>query len=90
MTEAIAAFEARLEMIASFNPPFWSDAEFGAEVGRRFEYYDGFVFELMAIHTPDRPVVSGGRYDGLIARLSGARQSASAIGAAVRADRLLA
>lgn len=90
MTEAIAAFEARLEMIARFNPPFWSDAEFGAEVGRRFEYYDGFVFELMAIHTPDRPVVSGGRYDGLIARLSGARQSASAIGAAVRADRLLA
>ncbi|RYD91469.1 MAG: ATP phosphoribosyltransferase regulatory subunit, partial [Sphingomonadales bacterium] len=53
-----------------------------------FEYYDGFVFELSRENAADRPIVSGGRYDGLISRLSGGKRQASAIGAALRADRL--
>ncbi len=83
---ALDAFRQRLERIAKLAPPFWSDAVFSAEVGRRFEYYDGFVFELA--HDFERPIVSGGRYDGLITRLSGGERQASAIGAALRVDRL--
>lgn len=83
---ALGAFRQRLDRIAKLAPPFWSDAVFSAEVGRRFEYYDGFVFELA--HDFERPIVSGGRYDGLITRLSGGERQASAIGAALRVDRL--
>lgn len=85
---ALQNFRNRLEIIARLKPPFWNDATFSAEAGRRFEYYDGFVFELARDPAFDRPVVSGGRYDGLIARLSSGRRSASAIGAALRVDRL--
>jgi ATP phosphoribosyltransferase regulatory subunit len=86
---ALDVFEERLALIAKLKPPFWSDAEFSAEAGRRFEYYDGFVFELGRVDALDRPIVSGGRYDGLISRLSGGSHTASAIGAALRADRLV-
>jgi ATP phosphoribosyltransferase regulatory subunit len=85
---ALDAYAERLALIARLKPPFWSDAVFSGEAGRRFEYYDGFVFELAREGASDRPIVSGGRYDGLIARLSGCAKSASAIGAALRADRL--
>lgn len=59
--------------------------EFEAAYGRTsLEYYDGFVFGLYA---PDRPglppVVSGGRYDALTARL-GAGRSIPAVGGVVR------
>jgi ATP phosphoribosyltransferase regulatory subunit len=85
---ALDVFRRRLERIEALNPPFWKDASFNAEAGRRFEYYDGFVFELARDPGFERPIVSGGRYDGLISRLSGGRRRASAIGAALRADRL--
>lgn len=81
---ALAALSQRLDLLRS--APFWGKARFSAEAGRRFEYYDGFVFELAA--TADRPIASGGRYDGLIAKLSGGKLAAPAIGAALRADRL--
>lgn len=89
LSGALEAYEERLALIARLKPPFWSDAVFSAEAGRRFEYYDGFVFEVARAGAEDRPIVSGGRYDGLISRLSGGSHSASAIGAGVRADRLL-
>jgi ATP phosphoribosyltransferase regulatory subunit len=85
---ALDAFRRRLERIDVLKPPFWKDAVFSAEAGRRFEYYDGFVFELARDSAFERPIVSGGRYDGLISRLSGGQRKASAIGAALRADRL--
>jgi ATP phosphoribosyltransferase regulatory subunit len=88
LTPVLDAFAARLDHITKFNPPFWDKAVFSAEVGRRFEYYDGFVFELARDAAFQRPIVSGGRYDGLITRLSGGQRMASAIGAALRADRL--
>lgn len=81
-------YTERLSAIAKLRPPFWADAEFSAEVGRRFEYYDGVVFELTLPSAGDRPVLSGGRYDGLIPRLSAGARDASAIGAALRVDRL--
>lgn len=85
---ALETFNERMALIAKLKPPFWSDAVFSAEAGRRFEYYDGFVFELAHPGAGDRPIVSGGRYDGLIARLSAGAVEASGIGAAIRADRL--
>jgi ATP phosphoribosyltransferase regulatory subunit len=88
LTAALDVFARRLDLIARLNPPFWNTAVFSAEVGRRFEYYDGFVFELARDPAFERPIVSGGRYDGLITRLSGGQRTASAIGAALRADRL--
>jgi ATP phosphoribosyltransferase regulatory subunit len=86
--DALEVFRNRLDMIARLKPPFCSEAVFSAEAGRRFEYYDGFVFELARDPAYERPIVSGGRYDGLIGRLSGGKRKASAIGAALRVDRL--
>ena len=86
--EPAAGIAERLTLVAKLKPPFWSEAVFSAQAGRRFEYYDGFVFELARDGAADRPIVSGGRYDGLISRLSGGTREASAIGAALRADRL--
>ena len=88
IAEALDAFAERLTLVSKLKPPFWSEAVFSAQAGRRFEYYDGFVFELARDGAADRPIVSGGRYDGLISRLSGGTREASAIGAALRADRL--
>jgi ATP phosphoribosyltransferase regulatory subunit len=85
---ALQTFRNRLEMIARLKPPFWNEAVFSAEAGRRFEYYDGFVFELARDPAYERPIISGGRYDGLISRLSAGKRQASAIGAALRVDRL--
>lgn len=85
---ALDNYRERMALIAKLRPPFWNDAVFSAEAGRRFEYYDGFVFELARGEEADRPIVSGGRYDGLITRLSAGEIAASGIGAAIRADRL--
>lgn len=85
---ALEVYARRVDLIARLKPPYWKTAIFSAEAGRRFEYYDGFVFELALDDSFERPVVSGGRYDRLIARLSGGAREASAIGAALRVDRL--
>jgi ATP phosphoribosyltransferase regulatory subunit len=48
------------------------------------------VFEVLADGlAPTQPVAAGGRYDGLIAGLSGARVSATGIGGVVRPDRMV-
>ncbi len=88
LSGVLAVYRERLAQIDRLKPPFWFDAVFSAEAGRRFEYYDGFVFELSREGAGDRPIVSGGRYDSLIPRLSAGTREASAIGAALRADRL--
>lgn len=85
---ALDAYAHRLNLIDGLKPPYWSAALFSAEAGRRFEYYDGFVFELALDPGFERPIVSGGRYDRLVARLSSGARQASAIGAGLRADRL--
>lgn len=85
---ALEGFRERMALIAKLRPPFWNDAIFSAEAGRRFEYYDGFVFELAHVKESERPILSGGRYDGLITRLSAGQVVASGMGAAIRADRL--
>jgi ATP phosphoribosyltransferase regulatory subunit len=84
----LEAFEARLARLNALAPPFWKTARFFAATGRRFEYYDGFVFDLVRPDLPDLPIAAGGRYDGLVARLSQGRRQITAIGASIRLDRL--
>ena len=86
---ALDAFDARLGFIAARGLDV-SSLVFAANFGRNLDYYTGFVFEA---HRPDgepgRPVVGGGRYDGLLRRL-GAAQDIPAVGAAIWCDRLFA
>ena len=89
LSKALDAFDARLGFIAARGLEV-SSLVFAANFGRNLDYYTGFVFEA---HRPDgetgRPVVGGGRYDGLLRRL-GAAQDIPAVGAAIWCDRLLA
>jgi ATP phosphoribosyltransferase regulatory subunit len=64
--------------------------QFTAHFGRNMEYYTGFVFELWG-RDKEGPVqvAGGGRYDTLLESL-GAKQPVSAIGCAIRTERLLA
>ena len=57
---------------------------FSPALGHAFDYYDGLTFEVLSKALgADRPVASGGRYDGLLARLGGSAD-ASAVGCMVR------
>ena len=89
LSAALDAFDARLGFIAARGLDV-SSLVFAANFGRNLDYYTGFVFEA---HRPDgepgRPVVGGGRYDGLLRRL-GAAQDIPAVGAAIWCDRLFA
>jgi ATP phosphoribosyltransferase regulatory subunit len=87
---ALGAFAARAERIAALVPPARRTATFRAGFGRRFTYYDGFVFEVLADGlAPAQPVAAGGRYDGLLADLSAGRVGATGIGGVVRPDRMI-
>lgn len=87
---AIAAFSARAETLLAQVPQAEKTARFRTGFGRRFTYYDGFVFEVLADGlSPAQPVAAGGRYDGLIANLSGGRFAANGIGGVVRPDRMV-
>lgn len=60
---------------------------FSTAFGRGFDYYTGFVFEITDPSRSGDPLVSGGRYDGLLTRL-GAAEPIPAIGFAVWIERL--
>ncbi|CAH1669077.1 ATP phosphoribosyltransferase regulatory subunit [Chelatococcus asaccharovorans] len=61
---------------------------FAADFARNLDYYTGLIFEA---HDPSRPetkpIVGGGRYDGLLSHL-GARAPIPAVGFAIWLDRL--
>lgn len=66
-------------------------ARFATRFGRRFTYYDGFVFEIAVdadAGAVKRTIAAGGRYDALLADLSGGDVSATAIGGVVIPHRL--
>ena len=85
----LAAMDARLAMIASLGLDL-SRVRFTAHFGRNMEYYTGFVFELWSEDTMGRvQIAGGGRYDTLLNML-GAKDDISAIGLAIRTERLLA
>ncbi len=88
LSEALADMDARITRLghAGINAP---QALFGAQTGRRFEYYTGFVFELsVGEDIIPAPIAGGGRYDRLLGAL-GAAQETSAVGAAIYTERLL-
>ncbi len=63
--------------------------QFAASFGRRFTYYDGFLFEIRGTGAPAlAPLAAGGRYDRLIADLSDGKADVTAIGGVVRPDRV--
>src|ERR1700748_3109479 len=85
----LAAMDARLKTIASLGLDL-SRVRFTAHFGRNMEYYTGFVFELYS-RDAEGPlqIAGGGRYDTLMESL-GADYPVSAIGCAIRTERLLA
>jgi ATP phosphoribosyltransferase regulatory subunit len=85
----LAAMDARMAALKSLGlEP--GQVRFAAHFGRNMEYYTGLVFELWA-RDPEGPVqiAGGGRYDTLLETL-GAKQPVSAVGCAIRTERVLA
>jgi ATP phosphoribosyltransferase regulatory subunit len=85
----LAAMDARLATLSALGVDP-ARVQFTAHFGRNMEYYTGFVFELWA-RDKEGPVqvAGGGRYDTLLETL-GAKAPVSAIGCAIRTERLLA
>lgn len=89
LDKMLEAISVRMTRIAETSPQFLSKARFGVSFGRRFTYYDGFVFEIARDEaSASRPFGAGGRYDHLLSDLSQGKVSATAIGGVVRPDRL--
>ncbi|KCZ52964.1 ATP phosphoribosyltransferase regulatory subunit [Hyphomonas pacifica] len=88
--EAIDRVARRMELICELLPDVKAICGFRSGFGRRFTYYDGFLFETLGANLTDRqPIATGGRYDGLVAGLSKGRAHATAIGSVIRPDRVL-
>jgi ATP phosphoribosyltransferase regulatory subunit len=89
ITPALERLEARLDALNRIG----IDAEelpFDASFGRNLEYYDGFVFEILAEGRDDLPpLAGGGRYDAMTARL-GAARPVPAVGGMIRPEAALA
>ena len=85
---ALARFDERLKLAAQEGVDL-ADAPFSGGFGRQFEYYTGFVFEILSpLIGEDEPLAGGGRYDRLIEAI-GARRPTVAVGSAIHTDRLL-
>lgn len=88
----LGRFRQRTEKLISDAPSgFTTDAKFATRFGRRFTYYDGFVFEV-GMDDQDggiaRPFLAGGRYDSLLADLSGGDVDQTALGGILIPHRL--
>jgi ATP phosphoribosyltransferase regulatory subunit len=88
MEKPLAAMEARLAALKTLGVDPAS-VRFVAHFGRNLEYYTGFVFEFWS-RDASGPVeiAGGGRYDTLLESL-GAPRGTTAIGCAIRSERLL-
>jgi ATP phosphoribosyltransferase regulatory subunit len=84
MVKPLAAMAERLHALKAMGVPP-EKVRFVAHFGRNLEYYTGFVFELW---TRAGEVAGGGRYDTLLESL-GAPRGTTAIGCAIRTERLL-
>ena len=86
MAPALDLFESRNGFLAARGIDL-KRVRFSTSFGRGFDYYTGFVFELTDPARTGDPLVAGGRYDGLLARL-GSTQATPAVGFAVWIERL--
>ena len=85
---ALSDWDARLAALGDIPP---GRMRFAPALGHAFDYYDGLTFEVRSEALgADRPVASGGRYDGLLARLGGGSASGRAVGLVVRPWRAFA
>lgn len=90
MTPALAPALDRFESRTGFLEARGIDVKrvrFSTAFGRGFDYYTGLVFELTDPKRTGDPLVAGGRYDDLLARL-GAPNPIPAVGFAVWIERL--
>ena len=88
LSAALDAFDERLGFLAARGLDV-SSMSFSARFARDLDYYTGFVFEAHdPARTDGRPVVGGGRYDGLV-RALGAGADIPAVGAAIWCERLI-
>ncbi|MCS0503051.1 ATP phosphoribosyltransferase regulatory subunit [Ancylobacter mangrovi] len=85
LASALDSFESRTNFIAAQGVAP-ERLRFAAAFGRPLDYYSGMVFELHE-NGAGAPLVAGGRYDGLLARL-GAPDPVPAVGFAVWLGRL--
>jgi len=85
----LAAMDKRLATLKSLGVDL-TKVQFTAHFGRNMEYYTGFVFELWA-RDKEGPVqiAGGGRYDSMMEML-GSKKPVSAVGCALRTERILA
>ena len=84
-------FSERTQRLLALNSAFTRTAHFATRFGRRFTYYDGFVFEIAASTDEadmQRPFVAGGRYDSLLSDLSQGDVEATALGGIIIPHRL--
>ena len=88
LAPALDLFESRNGFLAARGIDL-KRVRFSTGFGRGFDYYTGFVFELTDPSRTGDPLVAGGRYDGLLARL-GATEPIAAVGFAVWIERLAA
>jgi ATP phosphoribosyltransferase regulatory subunit len=85
MEQPLAAMESRLSALRALGlDP--ASVRFVAHFGRNLEYYTGFVFEFWSRDGVE--LAGGGRYDTLMESL-GAPRGTTAIGCAIRSERLL-
>jgi ATP phosphoribosyltransferase regulatory subunit len=88
LNPALDLFESRTGFLAARGIDL-KRVHFSTSFGRGFDYYTGFVFELTDPARIGDPLVAGGRYDGLLARLGSSEQT-PAVGFAVWIERLAA
>jgi ATP phosphoribosyltransferase regulatory subunit len=85
LAAALDLFETRTGFLAARGVDVRT-VKFSTAFGRGFDYYTGFVFELHDARGKS-PLVAGGRYDALLARL-GAREAIPAVGFAASIEEL--
>jgi ATP phosphoribosyltransferase regulatory subunit len=87
LSAALDRFDARLGFMAARGLDV-AGFTFSTRFARDLEYYTGFVFEAFDRDGPHKkPIVGGGRYDGLLKSL-GSAGDVGAVGAAIWIDRL--
>ena len=86
LAQALDLFESRAGFLAAQGIDL-KRVKFSTAFGRGFDYYTGFVFELTDPTRTGDPLVAGGRYDGLLARL-GSAEPIAAVGFSVWIERL--
>jgi ATP phosphoribosyltransferase regulatory subunit len=85
MDAILDRFDARLGFLAARGIDV-AELRFATRFARNLDYYTGFAFEA-AEDLEGRPVIGGGRYDGLLRSL-GAQAEIPAVGAAIFVERL--